>query len=325
MTRLKWIDWMKCIGMYLIILGHFFSIGYRYVYVFSVPLFFLISGFLSKHEISKNVFWRKIWHNLIIPTIIICVINVVIIPLTFSSYQHIDLSSSNIRRLLLYPIIGMQNILDTCWFIYTLIILKIIHQYIKNIGWRLFITIPFLLCSYFYNHIDLSILHPLLNNPNAIANIFVAYPFFVFGDFLQRYKKELNNNHNKRFIFTSFAICVFIVYICGTHNDCVWMYKGGYGNNILLFLLGGIAGSVATFCIAKSSSICPNAIITISTGTIIILGFNKHLISLSQYLISVPQIIDYISALIILILFIPIIKVMEKRFPIILGKNRINK
>ena len=239
MNRLKWIDWMKCIGMYFIILGHFFSIGYRYIYVFSVPLFFLISGFLCKHEISNSVFWRKIWHNLIVPTIIICVINVVIIPSIFSSYQHVDLSFSNIRRLLLYSIIGMQNVLETCWFIYTLIILKILHQYIYKLGWRIFITIPLLLCSYLYNHIDLSILHPLLNNPNATANVFVAYPFFVLGDFLQRYKIYLNNYHNKSVIFTCSAICLFIVYICGKYNDCVWMYMGGYGNNLILFLIGG--------------------------------------------------------------------------------------
>lgn len=325
MTRLKWIDWMKCIGMYLIILGHFFSIGYRYVYVFSVPLFFLISGFLSKHEITKSFFWRKLWHNLIIPTIIICVINVVIIPLIFSSYQHIDLSSSNIRRLLIYPIIGMQNILDTCWFVYTLIILKIIHQYTKKLWWRLCITVPFLVCSYFYNHIDMTVLHPLLNNPNAIANVFVAYPFFVLGDSLQQYKQLLNDYHNKIIIVTCLAICLLIVYYCGINNDCVWMYKGAYGDNILLFLIGGVAGSAAIFFIAKSISSCPNAIITISKGTIIILGFNKHFVSLFQHLIQIPKILDYISALLILILFIPIIKVTEKRFPIILGKNRINK
>lgn len=323
MTRLKWIDWMKCIGMYLIILGHFFSVGYRYIYVFSVPLFFLISGFLSKHEITKSFFWRKLWHNLIIPTIIICVINVVIIPLIFSSYQHIDLSCSNIRRLLLYPIIGMQNILDTCWFVYTLILLKVIHQYIKNIWWRWFITVPFLFCSYLYNHIDMTIFHPLLKNPNAIANVFVAYPFYVLGDSLQKYKQLLNDYHNKSILFTCFVICLFVVYICGTHNDYVWMYKGAYGDNMLLFLIGGIAGSAAIFCIAKSIGSSPNAVITISKGTIIILGFNKHFISLFQYLVQLPPIIDYISALLILILFIPIITIMEKKFPIILGKSRI--
>ena len=49
-TRVAWIDWMKTIGIYFIVLGHFFSIGYKFIYVFNVPLFFLISGFLCKKE-----------------------------------------------------------------------------------------------------------------------------------------------------------------------------------------------------------------------------------------------------------------------------------
>ena len=44
--RMVWIDWMKAIGIYLVVLGHFFSVGEKFIYVFHVPLFFLISGFV---------------------------------------------------------------------------------------------------------------------------------------------------------------------------------------------------------------------------------------------------------------------------------------
>ena len=46
--RLNWLDWMKVIGMYLIVYGHFSSYGHKFIYTFSVPLFFMISGFLFK-------------------------------------------------------------------------------------------------------------------------------------------------------------------------------------------------------------------------------------------------------------------------------------
>lgn len=49
-SRLVWCDWMKAIGMYFIVAGHFFPIGYKYIYVFNVPLFFILSGFLCKKE-----------------------------------------------------------------------------------------------------------------------------------------------------------------------------------------------------------------------------------------------------------------------------------
>ena len=45
--RLNYIDFMKTSGIYLIVLGHMFpSPGTNFIYSFSVPLFFFISGFL---------------------------------------------------------------------------------------------------------------------------------------------------------------------------------------------------------------------------------------------------------------------------------------
>ena len=57
--RLIWIDYMKVIGMYLIVAGHFFSIGNKYIYTFSVALFFCISGFLCKKEEDHRFFLEK--------------------------------------------------------------------------------------------------------------------------------------------------------------------------------------------------------------------------------------------------------------------------
>ena len=40
--RMNWVDWMKALGMYLIVAGPFFSVGDKYLYIFSVPVFFLL-------------------------------------------------------------------------------------------------------------------------------------------------------------------------------------------------------------------------------------------------------------------------------------------
>ena len=58
--RLDWIDWMKTIGIYLVILGHFQSVLEKFIYIFHVPLFFIISGILCKKESCHNIFWNKI-------------------------------------------------------------------------------------------------------------------------------------------------------------------------------------------------------------------------------------------------------------------------
>ena len=43
--RLPWIDWAKAIGMYFIVAGHCFGPGHKFIYTFSVPLFFIVSAF----------------------------------------------------------------------------------------------------------------------------------------------------------------------------------------------------------------------------------------------------------------------------------------
>lgn len=72
--RYDWLDLMRVIGMYFIIVGHMFPIAATTIYAFSVPLFFVLSGFLSKQENMNTVFWRKLWKGLIIPMIFICLI-----------------------------------------------------------------------------------------------------------------------------------------------------------------------------------------------------------------------------------------------------------
>ena len=71
-VRIKWIDTMKVIGMYFIVLGHMFPQGYKSIYAFSVPLFFFLSGLLSRKESDSRIFWNKVIRTLLIPMICFC-------------------------------------------------------------------------------------------------------------------------------------------------------------------------------------------------------------------------------------------------------------
>ena len=82
MTKIKerknWIDWMKAIGMLVIVWGHCFPDGgvSEFLYAFNVPLFFIISGYLTRREQSFGIFWDKCLHNLVIPYSILSLIKV---------------------------------------------------------------------------------------------------------------------------------------------------------------------------------------------------------------------------------------------------------
>ncbi|HON53348.1 MAG TPA: acyltransferase family protein [Bacteroidales bacterium] len=68
--RINWIDYAKVIGIYLVVLGHLPipEQGSVYIYSFHMPLFFFISGFLSKtNNITFRQFILKKIRTLIIP------------------------------------------------------------------------------------------------------------------------------------------------------------------------------------------------------------------------------------------------------------------
>ena len=194
-TRYNWIDWMKAIGMFLIVYGHYFSYGATYIYVFNVPLFFIISGYLYKKETSTKVFWLKLFYNLIVPMLFL----VVIMQLYLLTRRILWGQSSiyEIKDIIINIIIGQQKELGACWFIYTLALIKILRFYIpekKLFITNLFIIPTFLLISYYLSHKALFI-------GNAYTNTLLAYPIFAIGENIQKYKNTINSFSKKGLIF----------------------------------------------------------------------------------------------------------------------------
>ena len=318
--RMVWIDWMKAIGIYLVVLGHFFSVGEKFLYVFHVPLFFLISGFLCKRETETVLFWKKIWYNLVIPMLIMTILNFMI-----SCIMHLlngSFSPKDFYWFLRNVLFGMVSGFDSLWFVYTLFLLKIIYQYCSSNRLFYFFVAISLSLAYFYNTCDLSSCPFFMKEPNAIVNVCTAYPFFAFGVYIHNYKSALNEwTHRFLLIFTvilGFALTYFSSY----YNGCVGLYYCNYGGNMLWFLIGGLSGSIMIYAISKLCECTPKIISVVSQGTIIILGFHKLLITLIKNYYP-ESVCDVLFAALIVLLFVPFIKAVEKYFPLMVGKYRI--
>lgn len=319
--RIGWIDWMKSIGIYFIVLGHFFSVGDKFIYVFNVPLFFVISGFLSKRETDNKVFWKKLWYNLIVPMLIISTINYLYACAQLSLSGTFEWKS--IVYFIFHVLLGFQAGVGTCWFVYTLVILKIVHQYCQDRTLLYGGIAPALIAAYLYNHVDLSHISGYLSAPNSIVNTCTAFPFFAAGIFLKTKKDNVNSLNSSCLLCLVFLAGASAVYLSGHFNDYVWMYHCGYGNNFFWFLTGGMAGMCSIFAMSKILNHTPAFILTVSKGTILILGFHGHLIALFRKFFCIP-IADFAIAALIVAVFVPIIMVIEKHFPLILGKYRIS-
>jgi len=320
--RLLWIDWMKVLGMFCIVWGHFFSTGYQYLYVFNVPVFFLISGFLTKRE-DKNTFWHKILHNLFLPLVLISSIN-------FLLHEGITCIKGglSVSEILSFPFLlvgGSWRELGGMWFVYTLIILKILFQGIpsKKIYYALVFVVLTALLFYFHKIYSGILNIGLLKHPNAVLNICTGYPFFTLG-YLLREKRAFFNTLNLSisYVIIGLLIAGGGVLLCGYYNAPVWMYMNGFGNNFLLFLIGGISGTVAIYIISKKlERFTFNGIKILSQGCIIILGFQMIFIKLILLVFPTRSLWDALWSIIVMSLFIPIILFIKRYIPCLLGNR----
>ena len=124
--RKNWIDWMKAIGMLMIVWGHCFPDGgtSEFLYAFNVPLFFIISGYLTRREHSMALCWDKCLHNLVIPYFILSLIKVAGFIL-----KHLD---DGMWAWSLFGVtFGFHSIngasgCGNLWFVYALIVIKLV-------------------------------------------------------------------------------------------------------------------------------------------------------------------------------------------------------
>lgn len=312
-TRIAWIDWMKVICMYLVILGHFFPHGYVYIYVFNVPVFFILSGYLCKKEESHILFLKKIARNYILPLFFIC------IAMFIWNWFSWEQNEKFIRSLyfLYYALIGSQKCLGTGWFIYTLIIIRVISHCSPST------TTSNLSLFCLFSIISILLQHYNIHHFNAITNVAIAYPLFLIGHFFSKHKTIINNLHSIRTLYALSFITIIAIYVCGNINGEVWVYNNDYGRSYLLFLTGSMSGTILLYTISITmKERFAKFIHILSIGNIITLGFHPIIIALIGHQ---RGFIVYIISFIILISFYPITVFAINHFPYILGAINNNK
>lgn len=315
MTRLVWIDWMKVLAIFSIIWGHFFSSGHIYLYVFSVQVFCVISGFLYKRSPNFIACVKKAFWQLFVPTVIMSII------MQLEAYfrcmalgQQYDISWLWFFKWLL---LGHRWCMGPCWYFYSLIIIRLIMQILPEKKWIYALLFIALSSVAIYLHLigfEVS---------NANVNVVVCMPFFLIGLFLKPFKQKLNALQNCSLEFSLFVTSVFTVYLCGKYNGYVWMYLNGYGSNYVLFILGGMAGALMLYVISLwlSRLSYRNMVLTLSKGSILIIGL--HIIVVRR-LTELPDRIwaeDLFFSILILFAFVPIVRLAELFCPVLLGKH----
>lgn len=127
MKRKYWIDMIRGFAIILIVIGHFFQ-NYsftNYIYIFHVPLFFVISGlcYNSYGGKLKDYIFKKT-KAIVIPYICF---GVIIVPMTFLVGSH---TTFNFAKVVIKYIV--QRRFTTMWFLTTLFVVEVMFNYLER-------------------------------------------------------------------------------------------------------------------------------------------------------------------------------------------------
>lgn len=316
--RQIWIDWMKVLGMFFIVLGHLKPTFMYFTYSFSVQLFFFISGYLEKEQ-TVQLALKKCIRSLIIPYILLCLICLII---DYFLSEKISFLTAAVR--IKNDLLGIfWNGCGVLWFVYSLTLLKVMNGILSS-RMMIWCSLLSLIMIYYLNKTG------VMPRGNSWANLMIALPFFVLGKLSACFKLSrcVVNLLSVKQIFAMGGVIVFLLFL-SCKNGVVYMYEGRYGNDIFLFLLNSVMGVYIVYVISKLLESLTNkfnkSIVWISRGNIIILAFHPFI--LRYLIIDTPCFIlndttKVLIAFAIVILFLPVIIVINKFMPILMGNRK---
>ena len=245
--RIIWIDWFKSIAMLSIIWGHMFPYYFTdFLYSFSVPAFFWASGYLSKKGEDNQVFYKNLWKNLCVPYLMICFINLILCILIF--HRHYFTIYGIVNSLVAIPL-GIQSYVDNSavgvgpmWFVYTLILIKIIHH-LTNRTFLIWASVISLLVVWLFNFNGLAL---------ALTSTLICLPFYTIGVCCQAFNNKQSLKSNAiSLIIIIIGILSIALYILSSVNHAPYLYKLGYGENVFLMVLNAIVGIVILYLVSN--------------------------------------------------------------------------
>lgn len=330
--RLNWIDWAKVIAITLVVFGHIpqerGSFWVYYVVQFHMPLFFFISGYLTKKEVFGQATLKKYYRTLIIPYFIY---NLIFYPfwLIRYLYEHPDPAIFDFIK----PIIGtflLQHgttislpLYGVTWFLVALFAMKLILSisHLNKHG-LLFIILISVSCAvaYVYNEF-----YRFVTDLTPVG-IMKCLPFYILG----YYAKIGGYLPTTRLRCDALiGLCCLVLSLIAYHVSREHHNLSTYGFYFWIICLSVIWG---VFCLCRLLDCVHNKIIVnISIGTIVIMGLHGMVITITNFLfakligiergITYPWYIAILLSITFVLILYPLIILFKNKVPLMLGKS----
>lgn len=248
MGRLRYIDNIKGFAICLVILGHITQFNENlsnltnWIYSFHIPLFFIVSGYLSSLSNTKisilNMINKK-WKSLMVPYIWFSIINFSMKTLfiLFSSGLNKEVLTYEICRVITFYGNGTVWFLACLFFVETLY--KLLETCISNKNMRTFICLL------------LSILAMNIKSENiliiSMARVIISLGFYTVG---HQYIQYINNVSYKYTKIVPIFLIIANFLICISQNSRVDLYSLQL-QNIPIYVLTSILGSAGVIMLFR--------------------------------------------------------------------------
>ncbi|WP_026506338.1 acyltransferase family protein [Butyrivibrio sp. MC2013] len=296
--RKKYIDYIKAIGIILVIIGHInFANSYfgikSWIYSFHMPLFFFATGLAFKQSrINLSFIIRKI--------------QVLIVPYFIWAMIYSELNGKNILYILYgsYKTLGSANSLTSLWFLPTMLIAVIISQIVINVVPNIYlqaiISFIFYVIAILLPGMDHG--YPWCIDVGILASSFILFGYIFNGFFIEKHNRGITT-----------YIVLFILGCAGsqlyrlnntTNNGYVLMAKRSIGNPIV-FIIVAVSGCLMVLGMAKILEFSPinkSVLSFLGINTMAIFAVHKPLITVMFKvfsLVSVPWGIELIMSVVV--------------------------
>jgi len=335
MKRLHYIDQLRALAIFLIIFEHNDHSSWLSAFStsFSVPLFFVISGFVSgdKSDIAIGQYLKKQFNRLIVPYLSIAIVLYIFWFFVGRHYgESADKAYHPIKNLvgILYAQGGpdYMNWGIPMWFLPALFMVGLIDFLVSKISFR-FRFIPAIVVPIAgYALFKTTSTHL----PWSLDVAMAVYGFYFVGTLIRRF--NLTEKMNNAILLMAISLLFFIVHVSmAGYNGRVLYYYSDYGNQFYLMYLNGLAGFIWTFCLFKLIPLI-KPMAWVGRNTLPLLGF--HLLAMTfikGFALFVLGIeiefnvwISLLLALVQILLVIPVILFLNRYLPFMVG-NRVKR
>lgn len=343
--RYIWIDCVKGVLIILVVLGHMISnktIG-NFVYSFHVPAFFVLSGYLLKCKNNAS-FSKQQMKKYIIPYLSFSIISIGI----RAAYDFCFEKTNLYDNFIAYSIRFLSGFgLPAIWFISSYFIARIVFGVTNQTKKRFQIILN---ACIVVTIVSLSHFTGLFNSESK--NFFLLLFFslsrgifcssFLFLGFRSKEILDLFCKKTGKIGQLGLSVCCFVLcFFLSTINGSTNTSALNFGRYPVFCLICNITGSFGIFCLCRflfEQKNCKpleyygrNSLIVMTTHInflcidIAFFLFRKLTDVIFVQWLMLPTIKDAVCLIFVLLLEIPIITIINRFFPFILGKKRSRK